>query len=182
MPTTCETLAQQLTSAIRAEGQLPQPGARELPILHGLTKHGEFLELADNVLLRAVEMLVASGRVYTWGDQVDAITAHRADENATPMRRVPCPNLWYHAYIFWDGTLTSCERDYDQKTPLGNVRDGVLAAWNGPAMRALRAKHRDGDFTAPACERCVEWSWWTPTTWHSKGTAPNVETHRWNAP
>jgi pyruvate-formate lyase-activating enzyme len=113
----------------------------------------------------------------TWGDQVDAITAHRADADAMPRKRVPCPNLWYHGYIFWDGTLTSCERDYDSKTPLGNVRDGVLAAWNGPGMRALRAKHRDGDFTAPACARCVEWSWWTPTTWHSKGTAPRVDAH-----
>jgi len=119
----------------------------------------------------------------TWGDQVDAITEHKADAEPMPMTRVPCPNLWYHGYVFWDGTLTSCERDYDQKTPLGNVGDaGVLAAWNGPAMQALRQKHTNGDFTAPACERCVEWSWWTPTLWHSKGTAPKVESHEQGAP
>jgi len=114
----------------------------------------------------------------TWGDQVDAITEHAVDVAGMPMVRRPCPNLWYHGYVFWDGTLTMCERDYDRKTPLGNVKDGVLKAWNGPAMRALRRKHVEGDFTAPACAKCVEWSWWTPTPTSSKGTAPNVETHR----
>ena len=113
----------------------------------------------------------------TWGDQVEAITAHKLGGERSPMKRVPCPNLWYHAYIFWDGSLTSCERDYDIKTPLGNVADGVLKAWHGPAMRQLRRFHREGNFKAPACERCVEWSWWTPTLWHSAGTAPKVDSH-----
>lgn len=113
----------------------------------------------------------------TWGDQVDAISAHRIDGNHGTMKRVPCPNLWYHGYIFWDGSLTSCERDYDIRTPLGNVKDGVLKAWHGPEMQQLRRMHRDGNFAAPACERCVEWSWWTPTVWHSKGTAPKVDSH-----
>ena len=113
----------------------------------------------------------------TWGDQVDAITGHRLASERMPMRRVPCPNLWYHGYIFWDGSLASCERDYDVKTPLGNVQDGgVLKVWNGPAMQHLRRRHREGTFTAPACAKCVEWSWWTPTMWTSKGTAPRVDT------
>jgi organic radical activating enzyme len=113
----------------------------------------------------------------TWGDQVDAITEHKIGGNQMPMKRVPCPNLWYHGYIFWDGSLTSCERDYDIKTPLGNVKDGVLTAWHGEAMQRLRRHHREGDYTAPACEKCVEWSWWTPTRWHSAGTAPKVDSH-----
>jgi len=112
----------------------------------------------------------------TWGDQVDAISDHRIAGERVPMKRVPCPNLWYHGYIFWDGALASCERDYDVKTPLGNVRDGgVMKVWNGPAMQDLRRRHREGTFTAPACAKCVEWSWWTPTVWTSKGTAPRVE-------
>ncbi len=114
----------------------------------------------------------------TWGDQVDAITRHGIDGAAQPTQRRPCPNLWYHAYVFWDGSLVSCERDYDIRTPLGNVKDaGVLAAWHGARMRRLRRKHVEGDFTAPACERCVEWAWWTPRPWHSEGTAPKVESH-----
>jgi len=112
----------------------------------------------------------------TWGDQVEAISAHAIARETPPVRR-PCPNLWYHGYIFWDGSLVSCERDYDIKTPLGNVKDGVLAAWHGPRMRALREKHVRGDYSAPACAHCVEWSWWTPRPLRSAGTAPRVDTH-----
>jgi MoaA/NifB/PqqE/SkfB family radical SAM enzyme len=113
----------------------------------------------------------------TWGDQVEAITEHAIEREAPPVRR-PCPNLWYHGYIFWDGALVSCERDYDVKTPLGNVAErGVLAAWHGERMRQLREKHVRGDFTAPACANCVEWSWWTPGPFRSAGTAPKVDSH-----
>ena len=120
--------------------------------------------------------------VDTRGKGVDRITERKDDDGALPMERVPCPNLWYHAYVFWDGTLVSCERDFDTKTPLGNVRDGVLAAWNGPGMQALRRKHVEGDFEAPACVRCTEWSWWQPSVWHSKGTAPKVDAYAQDAP
>ena len=118
----------------------------------------------------------------TWGDQVERITAHGDDGGGMPMERVPCPNLWYHAYVFWDGTLVSCERDFDTKTPLGNVQGGVLRAWNGPGMQRLRTMHREGNFAAPACAKCTEWSWWTPTVWHSKGTAPKVESYEQGTP
>jgi pyruvate-formate lyase-activating enzyme len=112
----------------------------------------------------------------TWGAQDDRIAAHALGTEEPPVRR-PCPNLWYHGYIFWDGTLTSCERDYDALTPLGNVKDGVLAAWHGEQMRTLRKMHADGDFAAPACRNCVEWSWWTPRPFSSAGTAPKVDAH-----
>ncbi len=117
----------------------------------------------------------------TWGDQAAEITAHAIDKVEPPVRR-PCPNLWYHGYIFWDGTLVSCERDYDARTPLGNVRDGVLATWHGERMRALRRMHVDGDFQAPACRNCVEWSWWTPGPFSSAGTAPAVDEHQATRP
>jgi sulfatase maturation enzyme AslB (radical SAM superfamily) len=116
----------------------------------------------------------------TWGNQVDAIAGHAVEVDAPPVRRA-CPNLWYHAYIFWDGSLVSCERDYDIKTPLGNVADGVLAAWHGAHMRRLRKMHADGDYRAEACVNCVEWSWWQPTPLRSGGTAPRVDTHEGGA-
>jgi hypothetical protein len=117
----------------------------------------------------------------TWGGQVEAVSGHALEQEAPPVRR-PCPNLWYHGYIFWDGSLVSCERDYDVKTPLGNVGDGVLKAWHGEQMRRLRRLHVDGNFTAPACASCVEWSWWTPTPFRSGGTAPKVEAHERRRP
>jgi pyruvate-formate lyase-activating enzyme len=113
----------------------------------------------------------------TWGDQEAAISAHAVTREEPPVRR-PCPNLWYHGYVFWDGSLVSCERDYDLRTPLGNVKDaGLLAAWHGEQMQRLRRMHVEGDYRAPACERCVEWSWWQPRPFRSAGTAPRVESH-----
>jgi MoaA/NifB/PqqE/SkfB family radical SAM enzyme len=112
----------------------------------------------------------------TWGDQDERVSAHAIEREAPPVRR-PCPNLWYHGYIFWDGSLVSCERDYDLRTPLGNVRDGVLAAWHGEAMQRLRRMHVEGNYAAPACAKCVEWSWWRPTPLRSAGTAPRVDEH-----
>ncbi len=112
----------------------------------------------------------------TWGDQIEAVSGRQIDGQSRSEQRLPCPNLWYHGYIFWDGSLTSCERDYDIKTPLGNVKDGgVLRTWHGPAMQQLRRLHCQGDFQAPACTRCVEWSWWKPSPFGSAGTAPRVE-------
>jgi MoaA/NifB/PqqE/SkfB family radical SAM enzyme len=77
--------------------------------------------------------------------------------------RKPCPNLWYHAHIHWDGMLVSCSRDDDALTPLGNVKDGgVLKAWHGARMRQMRHWHATGNFCAKQCVSCTEWSWWTP--------------------
>jgi pyruvate-formate lyase-activating enzyme len=109
----------------------------------------------------------------SWGDQVSDISALRAEEKPALPPRYPCPNLWYHAHIYWDGTLVCCDRDYDAKYPLGNVGDGVMQAWRGPAMRRLRLKHINHDLEdVPSCGNCVEWAWWRPTWTTAQGNAP----------
>src|SRR5581483_916611 len=69
------------------------------------------------IAMRETRDEVSVKHLDTWGDQAAEITAHAIDKVEPPVRR-PCPNLWYHGYIFWDGTLVSCERDYDARTPL----------------------------------------------------------------
>jgi len=111
----------------------------------------------------------------SWGNQVQQISELRANtkEIALPPKRFPCPNLWYHVHIYWDGTLVCCDRDYDALNPLGNVKDGVMKAWNGPKMVELRRKHLEGRLDdVPSCSKCVEWSWWKPTPFSSHGNAP----------
>ncbi len=89
--------------------------------------------------------------------------------------RLPCPNLWYHCHIHWDGVLVSCSRDYDAVTPLGNVRNGgVLPTWHGARMRQMREWHAGGNFCATQCVSCVEWSWWRPTPFGGGGTGGKV--------
>src|ERR1700692_2937573 len=46
------------------------PGARELPLLHGVTMQGHFTEPAENVLARARQLLMDSGNVFQFGNSI----------------------------------------------------------------------------------------------------------------
>ena len=109
----------------------------------------------------------------SWGDQIEGISSLRACGKRELPPRYPCPNLWYHVHIYWDGTLVCCDRDFDARYPLGNVRDGVMRAWRGPEMSRLRLKQINGDLAdVPSCGNCVEWAWWRPTWTAAQGNAP----------
>lgn len=122
----------------------------------------------DNVNVKAFD---------SWANQIDAINGLRPDEPDVPTTRCPCPNLWYHVHIYWDGTLVCCDRDFDALYPLGNVSDGVMKAWNGPTMVELRRKHVCNQLEdVPSCRGCVEWSWWRPSVFQSHGNSPMQKT------
>jgi hypothetical protein len=69
-PSQAELLAGRLDDARRAEGAIPRPGARELPVLYGVGKAGVFAGNQENVLAAAADILVQCGRVYRYGSQV----------------------------------------------------------------------------------------------------------------
>ncbi len=69
-PTTGDQLAEQLMQAIRDAQHAPLLGARDLPILRGLSPYGTFSEPQENVLVRAIGLLRATGRVYAYGNSV----------------------------------------------------------------------------------------------------------------
>ncbi len=109
----------------------------------------------------------------SWGDQLGEVSELRPEEHPLPARRYPCPNLWYHVHIYWDGTLVCCDRDFNAAYPLGNVAGGVMKAWRGERMARLRHKHVCGDLAdVPSCSGCVEWAWWQPTLFTAQGNAP----------
>ena len=109
----------------------------------------------------------------SWGGQVDEVSELRPDSRPLPARRYPCPNLWYHVHIYWDGTLVCCDRDFNAGYPLGNVSAGVMKAWRGERMARLRRKHILGDLAdVPSCSNCVEWAWWQPTLFTAQGNIP----------
>ena len=115
----------------------------------------------------------------TWGGQIDEVSALSVEDGDGAADagevRAPCPNLWYHCHIHWDGVVVSCSRDYDAVTPLGNVRNGgVLKTWHGARMRQMRQWHKEGDFCAKQCTDCVEWAWWRPTPFGGGGTGGKV--------
>jgi MoaA/NifB/PqqE/SkfB family radical SAM enzyme len=115
----------------------------------------------------------------TWGGQIDQVIGLAVDEEQVDTsvneHRLPCPNLWYHCHIHWDGVLVSCSRDYDAVTPLGNVKNGgVLRTWHGARMQQMRRWHAEGNFCAHQCVDCTEWAWWKPTPFGGGGTGGNA--------
>jgi hypothetical protein len=113
----------------------------------------------------------------SWGGRVERINALNAGQcaSAVPGSRYPCPNLWYHAHIFNDGSLVCCDRDFELLNPLGNVKDGVLSAWRGEAMRRLRSDHACNAIDKEPCAGCMEWAWWKPRLLSSWGNAPRTD-------
>jgi pyruvate-formate lyase-activating enzyme len=110
----------------------------------------------------------------SWGGKVERINAlnRKGRTLPPPPHRYPCPNLWYHAHIFYDGTLVCCDRDFDLAHPLGNVEGGVMRVWRGETMRALRTAHGEGRIETEPCRSCKEWAWWKPGLFSSWGNAP----------
>ena len=106
----------------------------------------------------------------SWADQVEDISELRSNDPQMPRERYPCPNLWYHVHIYWNGDLAMCDRDFNSRYPLGNVKDGVMKAWNGPQMQELRRLHvKDELECVVPCNTCTEWAWWKPTPFQSHG-------------
>ncbi len=65
----------------------------------------------------------------------------------------PCRLLWQYAGVTWDGKVSSCCVDYSDRFVTGRLDDGIRAAFDGPASRALRAAHVRGDLD-PLCAAC----------------------------
>jgi hypothetical protein len=112
----------------------------------------------------------------SWAGQDQNISLLSTEQPVLPVKRYPCPNLWYHVHIYWDGNLAMCDRDYNSLFPLGNVKDGVMKAWNGPEMQELRRLHVTNQVGGVSpCNTCTEWAWWKPTPFQSHGNyAANV--------
>ncbi len=121
----------------------------------------------------------------SWADQIEQISALRPEEkkNTSP-RRWPCPNLWYHVHIYWDGSIAMCDRDFNLRYPLGNVIDPdgkvrVMKNWNGPEMQELRRRHVENDLAdVSPCNTCIEWAWWKPEPFFAQGNRPAGEESR----
>jgi hypothetical protein len=90
-----------------------------------------------------------TGRV----DRVQAIPLLTRGE-----RRTRCREPWRGGLVVLrEGAVTVCCVDHDGALAVGHVdRDRLTDLWNGPALRALRARHVSGDLPA-LCAGCTEY-------------------------
>jgi len=81
-----------------------------------------------------------------------------AQDSRTPVRvsRNPCRNLWNCPTVHWDGTVCSCFMDYNERRPLGSLRqDSFREIWNGESYRRLRREFRRRWRELPLCGECA---------------------------
>lgn len=98
-------------------------------------------------------------------DRVDYRNIHNWGTQLKDFRQIapanvvkPCVALWSLMVIFADGQVPRCNVDYNNKHPVGNVRDSSIAElWQGQIQNALRTQHLRGERT-DICKGCTVWS------------------------
>ena len=80
-------LAQRLREACAQVTQAALPGARQLPVLTGLTQKCLFVEPLENVLARGRQILVQGGRVYAYGGEAVYEVGEGPDKALVPLTR-----------------------------------------------------------------------------------------------
>ncbi len=68
----------------------------------------------------------------------------------------PCNLLWNRFVVTWDGKLTICCSDFEEKLLYGNLNESTLSeCWNNSKMREYRKIHKNLDFKKiPNCQQC----------------------------
>ncbi len=70
----------------------------------------------------------------------------------------PCVALWSLMVIFADGDVPRCNVDYNNRFPVGNLRDSSIAdLWQSGVQNELREKHLSG-VREDICNGCTVWS------------------------
>lgn len=93
--------------------------------------------------------------IHNWGGQLKDFKAVKPADTSKP-----CLALWSLMTIFADGSVPLCNVDYNNKYPLGNVRDKSIAElWQSHEQNRRRKNHLDGLRSAiPPCTNCTVWS------------------------
>lgn len=76
------------------------------------------------------------------------------------LKRYPCFSLWMFPSINWDGTVSICCVDWNQREVIGDLnRQSFEEIWNCDRIREYRAYHLAGEFDKiPICASCNIWA------------------------
>ncbi|MBF0588502.1 MAG: radical SAM protein [Magnetococcales bacterium] len=71
---------------------------------------------------------------------------------------VPCWSLFTEARISWDGRMSMCCFDHDERFNAGNLNEmSFMDAWHSKKFQALRAEHLKKNVRGTACEQCISY-------------------------
>jgi len=90
---------------------------------------------------------------HNWGESVDII------ETEQPWFRHPCNLLWYMLAVNADGTVSTCNFDWNRCNIVGDARYETLPQiFNGQKMEMIRLDHVRHGFLTGSCQKCSSWS------------------------
>jgi hypothetical protein len=70
---------------------------------------------------------------------------------------VPCWGLFNSAKVSWNGFLTMCCFDHDQRFDVADLnKTSLLEAWNHPRFVDLRQRHLADDLKGTLCSECLQ--------------------------
>ncbi|MDP2947018.1 MAG: radical SAM protein [Nanoarchaeota archaeon] len=86
----------------------------------------------------------------------------KVGDDVAPKARYPCYALWFSPAINWDGRVSLCCMDWDEKLIIGDINNQNLAEiWQGEKLKNYRKIHLQGKYNQlPVCDKCNYWSWW----------------------
>jgi hypothetical protein len=108
-------LAQRLQAACAQAGHTPLPGARDLPVLRGLTPKSVTDEPLENVLARAIAILVASKCVFLYGEDIYYEWIEGMTRRLVPLSRGNLVEVTAAAIL---ANLVVCEHAAPDKGPI----------------------------------------------------------------
>lgn len=88
-------------------------------------------------------------------DQTRVVSAP-ADVQRSIDSMLPCWALFTEPHISFDGHMSACFCDHDQRLYMGDLNEmSVLDAWHSEKFRALRRAHLEGHVAGTVCEACI---------------------------
>ncbi|GAX60418.1 conserved protein [Candidatus Scalindua japonica] len=99
-----------------------------------------------------------------WGE--DKSTFSKSDtvvnRYMSKTRVYPCPLLWLHFNVFWDGSVPLCCMDFDCTHPLGQINTmSIKNIWHGNKLNSVRDQHNMGKSNEnKLCKDCMYYISW----------------------
>ncbi len=88
-----------------------------------------------------------------WGGSVDLKSPLKL---VYKQKKWPCKRIWFDMYVFWDGKVSLCCRDYDGKQIIGDLKkQSIMQVWKGKKLKEMRKLHLKEEFDKiNICKNC----------------------------
>ena len=98
--------------------------------------------------------------LYSWSNQLPWLNS--LSDNLSPVRnkqRIPCADLWKKMVIHWNGDISICCFDFENKIFLGNCKEtSFVDIWNNEIISKQRIDQREGVYDERLCRYCDSWA------------------------